>query len=81
MNLKMLAEMPPWDWPEDTDKMLLNTLRDNQAEESDRLLAAELAGGSTVVNDDLVDILLSILKEGDESEQLRAKAAIALKRR
>ncbi len=78
MNLKMLAEIPPWDWPEDTGKMLLDTLRDNQAEEGNRLLATELAGDFNVINGELADMLLSIVREGDESEQLRAKAAIAL---
>ncbi len=78
MDLKILEETPPWEWPEDTNKFLLDILRNNQAEETDRLLAAELAGEFTVINDELVDTLLSILQNGNESEKLRAKAVISL---
>ena len=78
MDLKTLYDTPPWDWPEGTAKMFLGILRDDQADESERLLAAELAGDSTVINDDLADALLSILRNGDESEELRGKAVISL---
>ena len=78
MDLKTLKDTPPWDWPEGAGKMFLEILRDDQADESDRLLAAELAGDFTVINDDLVDALLSILLCGVESEELRCKAVISL---
>jgi hypothetical protein len=78
MDLKILKETPPWDWPEGTNKFFLDILRNNQVEETDRLLAAELAGDFTVINDELVDILLSILQNGKESEKLRAKVVISL---
>ncbi len=45
MDLKIIEEIPPWEWPEGTNKFFLDILRNNQAEETDRLLAAELAGG------------------------------------
>jgi len=35
--------------------MFQKILNDNLAQESDRLMAAELAGDSTVINDDLAD--------------------------
>lgn len=78
MDLKTLYDTPPWDWPEGTAKTFLGILRDDKADESERLLAAELAGDSTVINDDLADALLSILRNGDESEELRGKAVISL---
>ena len=78
MDLKTLRTIPSWDWPEGTGKMFLDILRDGQAAESDRLLAAELAGDVTVIDDELVDALLGILRNGDASETLRAKAAISL---
>jgi hypothetical protein len=78
MNIKTLRNLPPWEWPEDAGDMLLAVMRDPQADESDRLLAAELAGDFTVVNDDLVDALLSILCNRDENEDLRGTAAISL---
>lgn len=78
MDLKTLKETPPWDWPEDAGRMLVDILRDQGATGNDRLLAAELAGDFTVINDELVDALLSILRSADESERLRGKAAISL---
>ncbi len=63
---------------EGTGKMLLDILRDDQASESDLLLATELAGDFTVINDALVDVLLSVLRSGDKSENVRWRAAIAL---
>lgn len=78
MSLKILKESPPWDWPRDADKQLLDVLRDDGAKENDRLLAAEMAGDITVVNEELVEVLLSILRNGDASEQLRCRAAISL---
>ena len=77
MDLETLANTPPWEWPEDTGEVLLGILRDRQADEAERLLAAELAGDYVVINDELVDALLSILRNGDEPEKLRAKAAIS----
>lgn len=78
MDLKIVKETPSLDRPEGTSKIFLDILRDNQAEETDRLRAADLAGDITVINDELVDILLSILQNGNESEKLRAKAVISL---
>jgi len=78
MDLKTLEETPPWDWPEGINKFFLDILRNNQLEETDRLLAAELAGDFTVINDELVDILLSILQNANESKKLRANAVISL---
>ena len=78
MDVKTLQDTPPWDWPEGAGRMFLDILRDDQAAESDRLLAAELAGDFTVINEELVGALLSILRSSAESETLRGKAAISL---
>jgi hypothetical protein len=78
MDIKTLQQAPPWDWPPDTGKKLQRILRDRRANPSDRLIAAELAGDLTVINDELADSLLSIVRTPDEPEQLRAKAAISL---
>lgn len=78
MNLKTLQDTPPWEWPEEAGKMFLGILRDEKADESERLLAAELAGDSTVINDELADALLAIVCNGDEPEDLRARAVISL---
>ena len=78
MDLKRLQEMPSWDWPKDTGRMLEKILRDGRADASDRLLAAELAGDFTVISDELADALLFIVQQRDESEQLRAEAVLSL---
>ena len=78
MDLKSLKDIPPWDWPAGAGAMFLDVLRDGQAAESDRLLAAELAGDLTVIDDELVDALLAVLRSGAESEKLRVRAAISL---
>jgi len=76
--LRALKDTPPWDWPESTGTTLLDVLRDAIASESDRLLAAELAGDLTVMNDGLAAALISILENGDQPEKMRAQAAISL---
>src|SRR3990172_2635043 len=78
MNLRTLNGTPPWDWPEGTGKALLGILRDDRPSASDLLLATELAGDFTVINDELVDALLSILRSGDRPEEGRGRAAISL---
>ncbi|MHC5055118.1 MAG: HEAT repeat domain-containing protein [Planctomycetota bacterium] len=78
MHIKVLGEMPPWDWPEDAGSTFLEVLSDRQADGADRLLAAELAGNACAVNDELAGALLGVLGSPDESEELRGRAAIAL---
>jgi hypothetical protein len=78
MDLKTLLDTPPWEWPRNTGKRFLDVLTNQRASESDRLIAAELAGDSTVVNDELADVLTALAGNPKESEELRAKAAIAL---
>jgi hypothetical protein len=78
MDLKTLLDTPPWDWPGDAGNIFWRILLDRRAKESDRLIAAELAGDFTVINDDLADALLMIANSANESEQLRSRAAISL---
>ena len=78
MDLKALNDTPPWDWPADTAETLVSVLRDEQAAEPDRVLATEMAGDFTVINDELVEALLAVLRSGDESEGVRGRAAISL---
>ncbi len=78
MDIKTLKYTPSWEWPESAGKTFLGILYDEQSAESDRLVAAELAGDLVVMNDELADALLSILQKRDESEDLRSQAAISL---
>ena len=78
MDLKRLAKFPPWNWPPDIASTLLAVLRDRDADESDHLLAAEMAGEIVAINDDLAGGLLSIVGDAAASEELRARAALSL---
>jgi hypothetical protein len=78
MDLKILQDTPPWEWPRDAGQRFQAILRNRRASDSDRLVAAELAGDLTVINDELADSLTAIVSGQNEPEQLRAKAAIAL---
>lgn len=77
MDLKTLLDTPPWEWPRDAGKTFLKFLMDRRASESDRLIAADLAGDYVVINDELADALLAIVSSANESEPLRAKAAVS----
>jgi len=76
--LKRLDETPPWDWPEDTATDLLDVLRDPRAGEEQRVLAAELAGNSVVINDELAHALLALLRSAEQPDAVRSTAAISL---
>ncbi|MDE0024016.1 MAG: hypothetical protein OXP69_06315 [Spirochaetaceae bacterium] len=78
MDLKRLANFPPWNWPPDIANTLLAVLRDREADESDHLLAAEMAGEIVAINDDLAGGLLSIVGDAAASEELRSRAALSL---
>lgn len=78
IDLKKLEDTPPWEWPEGAAKVILEVLRNDRAAESERLLAAELAGDLNVINDEFANALLSIACSGKESETLRGVAVLSL---
>jgi len=77
MDLKTLVSIPPWDWPKDAAAIFLNVLSDGNSEESDRLMAAKMGGEYVVMEDEIAEALLAILKSADEFEGLRSRAAIS----
>ena len=78
MDLKILKATPPWEWPRGAAHQFLTILRNPQADAADRLLAADLAGDFTVINDPLAEALLAIVGNAAEPAELRAQAAISL---
>lgn len=78
LDLRILMDTPPWDWPGDAAKRFHAVLMDRNASASDRLMAAQLAGDFVVVNDELCDALMRIVDSADEPDPLRAAAAISL---
>jgi hypothetical protein len=78
MNLKTLTRTPPWEWPDDAGPLLRQVLEDEGAAEADRLLAAQLAGDLSVVNDEMVEALLTALRSARIPQPVRGAAAISL---
>jgi hypothetical protein len=78
MNLHHLKDTPSWEWPVDVPNQLLATLRDEQAADADRRLAAELAGDLVVMNDGLAAALIKVLEDSREPTEIRTQAAISL---
>jgi hypothetical protein len=77
-KLKTLAVTPPWEWPEDAGTLLGGILEDRSAADTDRLLAAELAGDIVVASDDLAATLLAVVRDSRVSSGVRAQAARSL---
>ncbi len=77
VKLQTIYDTPPWDWPETATALFLDILQDANADEPDRLLAAEMAGNFVVINDDLAESLLNIIEDSDESKELRSTAVIS----
>ncbi len=78
MNLRDLENTAPWEWPKSAARTILDALRDPKRSEADRLTAADLAGSLTVMSDDMAGALLAIVRGGEQREDVRARAAIAL---
>ena len=78
MDIGQLDNTEPWDWPGDAGATLLKALTDERTPADDRLVAAELAGDVTVINDEIARALLAIACRSDAPEDLRGQAAIAL---
>ena len=77
MDIKTLQDMPPWDWPENAGEKFQKILADCRVSESDRIIAADLAGNLVVMNDKIADSLLAVVRNPAEPEGLRAMAAIS----
>lgn len=78
MTLQQLENIPPWEWPADTGRRLLDTLRDVGTRDADRRLAAELAGNLVVMNDELASTLIELVQSPAAAAGVRARAAISL---
>jgi hypothetical protein len=78
MNLKRLADTPPWEWPNNARDTLLSALLDPGTRDADRALAAQLAGDFVVMNDAIANALVNTARNIRWSEDVRGSAAIAL---
>jgi hypothetical protein len=78
MNVRDLLKIPPWEWEEEAGSVILETLANQRNEAADRLIAAELAGETVVMNDDMANMLVFIASNPEESADMRATAALGL---
>ena len=78
MDVTTLSQIPSWDWPEETRDLLVQFLRDGERTDADRTVATRLAGDMVVIDDELAELLLGLLMDGDERDEVRAAAAIGL---
>lgn len=78
IDLTILEVTPAWEWPRNAREVLLSRLRDDETDEAERLLAAELAGETVVINEELTKALSAVVADRGGSDELRATAAIAL---
>lgn len=78
MDLDLLLDVPPWEWPPDAADRFHQALTDKSVSDSDRRIAAQLAGDLVVMNDSLAVALLAIVGNAEETEELRARAATGL---
>jgi len=76
MTVSELANFPPWEWPESAAEEIKRTLRDRR--NVGRLTAAELGGDLVVMDDEMADLLSSIVQDSSEPDELRERAAISL---
>lgn len=78
MDVNSLSDIPPWEWPDDAGETLLDAIRGDAADDEERLLAIEMASSVTVMNDEIAEALLALLRDSNESDVVRGRAAIAL---
>jgi hypothetical protein len=78
MDLNSLKDTPPWEWPKGAHEILAVSLGNRELAESERIVAADLAGDLVVMDDAMAELLLSIVRSAGEPELLRARAAISL---
>lgn len=70
--------IPSWEWPENAHAIIRKVLLDRNMEAADRLMATEMAGEAVVMDDELAEILLSILQDKNETDDIRCAAVISL---
>jgi hypothetical protein len=75
---RTLQNTPSWEWPADAGKSLRAVLEDRDAADADRILAADLSGEFTVLDDELAGALLAIVCSAEEPDDLRCTAVISL---
>ena len=78
MDISTLAELAPWDWPEEAADAIRAALESDDTPADDRELAAEVAGELAVMSDEMAGSLLAVLRQADLPEALRGMAALAL---
>ncbi|MCA9625922.1 MAG: HEAT repeat domain-containing protein [Myxococcales bacterium] len=77
-SLQRWLTIPAFDLPEGVKEEALRVLAHEGSPDVERRIAAELLGDMSLVDDEVVELLLTILDRGDFSDELRCQAALAL---
>jgi HEAT repeat protein len=78
MDATTLQTIPPWEWPPDAGEMLKKILRQRGGDPAERAIAAELAGDLVVMDDEIAELLVSMVRDTAEPDAVRAQSALAL---
>jgi len=78
MDIQILLDTPPWDWPEGTAQTFHQILTNPRSKPADRAAAIDMAGNMVVINGVLAADLLAVVRSPGEPAELRARAAISL---
>jgi hypothetical protein len=78
MDIETLNALPPWQWPESARDEIERVLRDGARDAAERPKAVSMAGEAVVIDDELALLLLGLIGSEEESDEVRARAAIAL---
>lgn len=78
MNFKELVKMPQWDWPDNAGEIILKVVRNHREAIEERTIAIVLACSSSIVTDDIVREILSIIENPQEAEVIRSTAVSSL---
>jgi hypothetical protein len=78
MTISDIQQTAPWEWGDTEREELIAVLRDPGASVAERALAAELAGETVIVDDEIAGLLLAIARNAEEPEEVRSSAAIGL---
>jgi len=76
-DIQKLYFMEPWSWPKSAAGTVLKALQNLDHDDTDRLLAIQMAGDFTIINDELAPALLELVSDKNEPEKIRGQAAIS----
>jgi uncharacterized protein (UPF0147 family) len=78
IDIDVLKDTPPWEWPGNAAEAIVEAIHDTDADLETRVIATHLAGDIVVMSDEMANVLLSIVRDEGQPDELRGQAAISL---